>query len=75
MPLYEYRCDDCGADFEEVRRITDEHPPPCPQCESGNVHRLISQTSFVLKGSGWYVTDYAKKGASGSAEVPPPGGN
>jgi len=61
MPLYEYQCETCGASFELLRRITDDSAPQCPSCSSMDVHRLVSQSSFVLKGTGWYVTDYARK--------------
>jgi putative FmdB family regulatory protein len=57
MPIYEYRCDNCGRQFEVMQRMTEPVLSTCEQC-SGHVRRLISQTSFVLKGSGWYVTDY-----------------
>ena len=61
MPIYEYRCEHCG-DFEEMQRITDPPLARCPKCRR-KVKRLISSTSFQLKGSGWYVTDYARAGA------------
>jgi len=61
MPIYEYQCDDCGVRFEEMRRITDDTTPDCRECESASVHRLVSLSSFHLKGTGWYVTDYARK--------------
>jgi putative FmdB family regulatory protein len=57
MPIYEYRCDNCGHQFEVIQRMTEPVLSTCAQC-GGHVRRLISQTSFVLKGSGWYVTDY-----------------
>ena len=60
MPIYEYRCEHCG-DFEEAQRITNPSRSRCPQCKR-KVRRLISSTSFQLKGSGWYVTDYARAG-------------
>ena len=60
MPIYEYRCERCG-DFEEMQRITDPPLERCPKCRR-KVRRLISNTSFQLKGSGWYVTDYARAG-------------
>jgi len=53
MPIYEYRCEECG-DFEEMQRITDPPLSRCPKCRR-KVRRLISNTSFQLKGSGWYV--------------------
>jgi putative FmdB family regulatory protein len=58
MPIYEYSCKRCGV-FEVTQRITESPLARCPTCD-GDVHRLISQTSFVLKGSGWYITDYAR---------------
>ena len=63
MPIYEYRCERCG-DFEEMQRITDPPLDRCPTCRR-KVRRLISNTSFQLKGSGWYVTDYARAGNGG----------
>ncbi len=60
MPIYEYRCEHCG-DFEEMQRITDPPLDRCPKCKR-KVRRLISNTSFQLKGTGWYVTDYARSG-------------
>ncbi|MBM4352475.1 MAG: zinc ribbon domain-containing protein [Deltaproteobacteria bacterium] len=61
MPIYEYRCNACGRDFEQWRRITDDSRPACSACGSLDVHRQVSMSSFQLKGSGWYVTDYAGK--------------
>jgi putative FmdB family regulatory protein len=67
MPIYEYGCDNCGT-FEVTQRITDKPLRRCPTCK-GKVGKLISSTSFHLKGSGWYVTDYAgKKDAKGTKE-------
>src|SRR5438034_11456133 len=64
MPTYEYRCEHCG-DFEEMQRITNPRRSRCPRCRR-KVRRLISSTSFQLKGSGWYVTDYARGGKNGA---------
>lgn len=58
MPIYEYRCQQCG-DFEVTQKIKDKPLARCPGCK-GKVKKLISSTSFQLKGTGWYVTDYAK---------------
>ena len=58
MPIYEYQCDKCGV-FEVTQRITESALKRCPTCKA-KVERIISQTSFVLKGSGWYATDYAR---------------
>ena len=63
MPIYEYRCQECGQEFEVIQKFSDEPLSQCKSC-NGSVSKLISQTSFRLKGSGWYVTDYAK-GRSG----------
>jgi putative FmdB family regulatory protein len=63
MPIYEYRCEKCGV-FEETQRITDPPLDRCPTCRR-KVRRLISNTSFQLKGGGWYVTDYARAGKGG----------
>ena len=60
MPIYEYQCQKCGT-IEVTQRITEKALIKCPTCKS-KVKRLISNTSFHLKGTGWYVTDYARKG-------------
>ena len=59
MPIYEYRCDKCGHEFEREQRISDDPVKTCPACRARRVKRLISQTSFVLKGSGWYSDLYS----------------
>ena len=59
MPIYEYQCQKCGT-FEVTQRITEKPLGKCPTCK-GKVKKLISNTSFQLKGTGWYVTDYARK--------------
>jgi putative FmdB family regulatory protein len=64
MPIYEYRCTTCHDDFEVSQKITDAPLSECPKCE-GRLEKLISQTSFVLKGGGWYMTDYARKSSEG----------
>jgi len=61
MPIYEYICNDCGKTFEVIQKFSDKPLKKCVHCSSGKVEKLISQSSFVLKGSGWYATDYAKK--------------
>jgi putative FmdB family regulatory protein len=65
MPIYEYCCKNCGV-FEVTQRITENPLAACPTCE-GEVHRLISLTSFVLKGNGWYATDYARSNGKGES--------
>lgn len=69
MPIYEYRCHGCHEQFEVTQKITDPALTACPRC-AGRVEKLISQSSFVLKGSGWYATDYAaKKKADGEKKA------
>jgi putative FmdB family regulatory protein len=66
MPIYEYQCAKCGT-FETTQKITDKPLVKCPTCK-GKVKKLISNTSFQLKGTGWYVTDYARKGQNGDSK-------
>ena len=61
MPIYEYRCQDCAHELEVMQRISAAALTTCPDCGAEGLKRLISQTSFVLKGSGWYATDYGGK--------------
>ena len=60
MPLYEYQCSKCGHRFEKIRKFSDKPIKKCPEC-GGRVEQTISATAVQFKGSGWYVTDYAKK--------------
>ena len=64
MPIYEYQCANCGV-FETIQRITEKSLKRCPTCK-GAVNRIISHTSFVLKGNGWYATDYARNNSGKS---------
>jgi putative FmdB family regulatory protein len=66
MPIYEYKCNKCGV-FEAMQGIKEAPLKKCPTCKS-KVERQISRGSFILKGSGWYATDYAKKSAPGSSD-------
>lgn len=61
MPIYEYECLSCGRRHEIMQKYTDMPVTQCPEC-GGNLRKLISSTSFVLKGTGWYKTDYASSG-------------
>ena len=69
MPIYEYRCEKCGNQFEVMQKISDSPLKACPSCK-GRLTKLISQTAFQLKGSGWYLTDYARKSESKSEAKP-----
>lgn len=62
MPIYEYECTKCGAIQEAWQKMTDKPLKKCDKC-SGKLQKLISQSTFHLKGSGWYATDYAAKSA------------
>ncbi len=63
MPIYEYACTKCGHQLEVMQKINDKPLSRCPECK-GKLEKQFSQTSFQLKGSGWYVTDYSKSGAA-----------
>jgi putative FmdB family regulatory protein len=65
MPLYEYECDACHHRFEVIQKFSDPPKETCPKCGS-HVHKLQSAPAFQFKGTGWYVTDYAKKDQGGS---------
>ncbi len=61
MPIYEYACAKCGHHLEVIQKLSDKPLTRCPQCK-GKLEKQFSQTSFQLKGSGWYVTDYSRSG-------------
>src|SRR5208282_5418348 len=65
MPLYEYECKKCGHRFEKIQKFSDRMVKKCPEC-GGLVEQMISAPAVQFKGSGWYVTDYAKKPSQGS---------
>ena len=72
MPIYEYECEQCGQVEEILQKFSEKPLVQCKSC-SGKLHRLISQSAFHLKGSGWYVTDYTNrnKNSAGAAESTP----
>jgi putative FmdB family regulatory protein len=71
MPIYEYACAQCGHQFELMQRIGEAAPERCEKCGAPQVERQVSQTSFMLKGTGWYATDYAGRKAHGAEAAPP----
>lgn len=73
MPIYEYRCAKCGKEFEVIQKFSDKPVEKCIHC-SGKVEKLISQSSFHLKGSGWYATDYASGPKKDKKEKKDPSG-
>lgn len=62
MPIYEYRCEACGHEFEKLQKISDPVITECPSCGQAQVKKLISAAGFRLKGGGWYETDFKKSG-------------
>lgn len=66
MPLYEYQCKKCHHRFERIQKFSDPHVKKCPDC-GGPVEQVLSAPAVQFKGSGWYVTDYAKKSSGSTA--------
>jgi putative FmdB family regulatory protein len=67
MPIYEYVCQKCGHELEVMQKMSDKPLSKCPECK-GKLEKVFSQTSFQLKGSGWYVSDYARSGKAGKTD-------
>ncbi len=70
MPLYEYQCQQCQAHFEKIQKFSDPPLTKCEQC-GGPLERLLSSPAIQFKGSGWYITDYARKSAGGDGKGAP----
>lgn len=66
MPIYEYVCEKCGNHIELMQKIGDAPPKKCTKCKKGKMEKIFSRTSFQLKGSGWYASDYAAKSSPAS---------
>lgn len=62
MPIYEYACQSCGHSLEQLQKLSDAPLVDCPECGRPELRRLVSASGFVLKGGGWYVTDFRDKG-------------
>jgi putative FmdB family regulatory protein len=69
MPLYEYQCDQCAHRFEVIQKFSDAPIDVCPKC-GGPVKKLLSSPAIQFKGTGWYITDYARSGKTDSASAP-----
>jgi putative FmdB family regulatory protein len=69
MPIYEYSCKKCGKTIEVIQKFSDPALKKHQGC-GGALTKLISASAFQLKGTGWYVTDYARKGGSGDSDAP-----
>ena len=70
MPLYEYECDACGARFEQIQKFSDPPLEVCSKCGERKIHKLVSSPAIQFKGSGWYINDYARKGAGTDPKAP-----
>jgi putative FmdB family regulatory protein len=68
MPLYEYQCEACNHRFEVIQKFSDQPVSVCPAC-GGSVKRLLSSPAIQFKGSGWYITDYARAGKTDGANA------
>ena len=68
MPLYEYECQSCGHRFERIQKMSDAAPTACPKCGADRIVKMVSSPAFQFKGSGWYVTDYARKRGDSSGD-------
>jgi putative FmdB family regulatory protein len=66
MPMYEYECAACGHRFERIQKFSDPPVEECPSCGERKVQKLLSSPAIQFKGTGWYITDYAKKGSVGA---------
>jgi putative FmdB family regulatory protein len=73
MPIYEYRCPDCGHQFEEWQKMSEPPVTQCPECSKDNVSKLLSAPAFHLKGSGWYSDHYGLKSGDGASDSPSSG--
>lgn len=73
MPLYEYRCEACGSTFEKIQKFSDPPIDVCEKCGKGPVRKLISSPAIQFKGTGWYITDYAKKSSTDAGASKPAG--
>ena len=69
MPLYEYQCGKCQHRFEKIQKFSDPGPDVCPVCGEGPVVRLPSSPAIQFKGTGWYITDYAKKSGTDAGKT------
>ncbi len=68
MPIYEFKCSNCSQVTEKWLKLSDPYPTECEHCHKGPLEKLMSATGFVLKGSGWYATDFKKKSSASSSD-------
>ncbi|MDR1708917.1 MAG: zinc ribbon domain-containing protein [Candidatus Accumulibacter sp.] len=75
MPIYAYRCDSCGFEKDHLQKLNDPALVTCPQCHRETYRKQVTAAGFLLKGDGWYATDFRDKGkgkGKGGDEAPPP---
>jgi len=70
MPIYEYRCSDCGFESEVLQKVNEPAPSRCPACGKESLRKLVSAAGFQLRGSGWYATDFKNSGAKPAENKP-----
>ena len=75
MPIYEFSCEACGAEFERLQSFSDPSTPACPRCNSAQVTRQLGRPAIHFKGSGWYITDSKKSSGEGKSSSIGNGGN
>jgi putative FmdB family regulatory protein len=75
MPIYEYKCEKCSYHFENLQKFSDPTLDICPKCQTKNLKKLISSSTFNLKGSGWHNTDYKKSASCGTSTSCPSAGS
>jgi len=68
MPMYEYQCAACGHQMEAIQKFSDKPLKSCPKCKKPRLEKLLSTSAIQFKGSGWYITDYARKSSSETAK-------
>jgi putative FmdB family regulatory protein len=75
MPIYEYECKACGHVFSQLQKMSEAPLADCPVCHKTELQKLVSASSFQLKGSGWYATDFKSKPASAATKTETPASN
>lgn len=70
MPIYEYICEHCGKELEQLQKISDEPLRDCPHCGKSSLRKKVSAAGFQLKGTGWYATDFKDKPKAATTDAP-----
>ena len=69
MPIYEYKCEECGHQLEAIQKFSDEPLTDCPECGKPALKKMLSASAFHLKGSGWYQTDFKNSGCKADSKT------